>query len=106
MLARIERKASAATRFSLIRSRSPRVARLALHPQRVGDVLRRRPVREQLEILEDAADVAAQHRHPRSLQPAEVTAADEQAPRRGLDLLQEEADHRRLAGARRADDED
>ena len=35
--------------------------RLALHLERVGDVLGGGAVRQQLEVLEDAADVAAQH---------------------------------------------
>ena len=43
-----------------------RVAALALHLERVGDVLGRRAVRQQLEVLEDAADVAAQHAAPSS----------------------------------------
>ena len=52
-------------------------AALALHLQRVGDVLGRGAVREQLEVLEDAADVAAQHRHLRALEPRQVAAADD-----------------------------
>ena len=51
--------------------------RLALHLQRVGDVLGGGAARQQLEVLEDAADVAAQHRHLRALQPAELAAADD-----------------------------
>ena len=43
------------------------VARLALHLERVGDVLVDVAVRQQLEVLEDAADVAAQLRHARAL---------------------------------------
>ena len=57
-------------------------AALALHLQRVGDVLGRRAVREQLEVLEDAADVAAQQRHLRALEPGQVAAADEDRGRR------------------------
>ena len=83
-----------------------RVPRLALHLQRVGDVLGRRAVREQLEVLEDAADVAAQQRHLRVLESAEVASPDEDAAVRRLELLQQQPDHRRLPGARRTDDED
>ncbi len=79
---------------------------LTLHLQRVGDVLVRRPVGEQLEVLEHAADVAPQHRHLRALEASELAAADDDAPVRGLDLLQQELDHRRLAGSRGPDEED
>src|SRR5204862_2121128 len=48
----------------------------------------------------------AQKRHLRALEPSEIAAADDDAARRRLELLQQEADHRRLPGARRADDED
>ena len=40
--------------------------RLALHAQRVGDVLGRRAIAQQLEVLEHAADVAPQHAAPSS----------------------------------------
>ena len=79
---------------------------LALHLERVGDVLGRRAVAQELEVLEDAADVAAQQRHLRVLEPGQVAAADEDPARARLELLQEQADHRRLAGAGGADDED
>ena len=45
-----------------------RLGPLALHLQRVGDVLGGGAVREQLEVLEDAAEVAAQERHLRVLE--------------------------------------
>ena len=80
--------------------------RLALDPERVRDVLERRAVAEQLEVLEDAADVAAQQRHLRALEPRQVAPADDDAPARRLELLEEEPDDRRLARAGRADDED
>src|SRR5918995_657848 len=80
--------------------------RLALHAQRVADVLGRGAVRKELEVLEDAAEVAAQERHLRALEAAEVAPADDDAAARRLDFLQEEPDERRLAGAGRADDED
>ena len=50
--------------------------RLALNAERVADVLGGGAVREELEVLEDAAEVAAQERHLRALEPSEV------APRR------------------------
>ena len=45
-----------------------RAARLALHLERVGDVLVDGAVRQELEVLEHAADVAAQLRHARAAQ--------------------------------------
>ena len=51
-------------------------------------------------------EVAAQQRHLRALQPAEVAAADDDPAARRLELLQQQADDRRLARAGRADDED
>ncbi len=74
--------------------------------KRVRDVLRGRAGREQLEVLEHAADVAAKQRHLRGLEPAEVAPADEDAPRGRLELLEQQPDDRRLAGAGGADDED
>ena len=79
--------------------------RLALHLERVGHVLRRRPVRQQLEVLEHAAEVAAQQRHLRVLEAAEVASAHEDPAGGRLELLQQQPDDRRLAGAGRADDE-
>src|SRR5438093_575790 len=65
---------------------------LALHLERVRDVLERGPVRQQLEVLEDAADVPAQHRDLRALEPPQVTAADEDSTVRRVELLQQQAD--------------
>src|SRR5919204_571790 len=79
---------------------------LALHLERVGDVLGRGAVRQQLEVLEDTAHVSAQKRHLRALEPREVAPADDDAARRRLQLLQEEANHRRLPRPGGADDED
>ena len=67
---------------------------LALHLQGVRDVLGGGPVRQQLEVLEDAADVAAQQRDLRALQPAELAAADDDLARGRLELLQDEPDRR------------
>jgi hypothetical protein len=74
-------------------------AALTLHLQRIRDVLGRCPVRQQLEVLEDTADVAAQERDLRALQPREIAAADDDLAGRRLELLQDQADDRRLAGA-------
>ena len=82
------------------------VAALALHLERVGDVLGRGAVREQLEVLEDAADVAAQHRHLRPLEPRRSRPPTTILPLGRLELLQQQADERRLARAGGADDED
>jgi len=43
---------------------------------------------------------------PTLRQPRQITAADEDASGGRIDLFQEQLDERRLAGARRADDED
>ena len=48
--------------------------------QRVADVLGGGAVREELEVLEDAAEVPAQERYLRALETAEVAAADDDAP--------------------------
>src|SRR5262249_56471362 len=79
---------------------------LALHLERVRDVVRGGAAREELEVLEDAADVASKLRHFAVLQAREVASADDDPPARRLDLLQQQLDQRRLAGAGRADDED
>src|SRR6266545_6825822 len=78
---------------------------LALYLERVGDVLGRRSVREELEVLEDTADVAAELRHFRPAQPSQIAPRDEDSPRGRLEFLQEQADDRRLARAGGADDE-
>jgi hypothetical protein len=82
-----------------------RRAVLALHLQRVGHVLGGGAARQQLEVLEDAADVAAQHRHLRRLEAAELAAADHHLAARRLELLQQQPDQRRLPRAGGADDE-
>src|SRR5919108_97070 len=48
---------------------------LALHLERVGDVLGRRPVRQELEVLEHAADVAPEEGDPRALEAGQNPAA-------------------------------
>src|SRR5581483_1695284 len=82
-----------------------RRVRVALHLQRIRDVLGGGTAREQLEVLEDTADVAPKHGHLRALEPSELAAADHDLAARRLELLEEQADKRRLAGARGADDE-
>src|SRR5205814_24873 len=79
---------------------------LALHLERIGDVLGRGPVRQQLEVLEHAADVAAQQRNLRALEPPELAAADDDLARGRLELLQDETDHGRLARPGGTYDED
>ena len=83
-----------------------RGSRFALHAERVRDVLERRPVAQQLEVLEDAPDVATEQRHLRALEPRQVAAADDDPAVARLELLEEQPDDRGLARARRADDED
>ena len=76
------------------------------HLERERDVLVHRLVGEQLEVLEDAADVAAQLRDLPRAEPADVAAGDEH-PAVGGDLVaQQELQEGRLPGARRADEED
>src|SRR6266404_914979 len=79
---------------------------LALHLQGIGNVLGGGAVGEQLEVLEHAADVPAQHRDLRVLEPGEVAAADHDLPFARVELLEEQAHERGLARARGADDED
>ena len=81
-------------------------ARLALDAQRVADVLGGGAVRQELEVLEHAAEVSAKERNLRALEPREIPAADDDAPLGRLDLLQEQANDGRLPGARSPDDED
>ena len=74
--------------------------------ERERHVLEHGLVGEQLEVLEDAADVAAQVRDLPAVELADVLAGDEDAALGRVLLLVEEADERRLARARRADQED
>src|SRR5205807_5427550 len=53
-----------------------------------------------------APDVAAQPRYVGVRQPSDVAAAEDDAPVRRLELLQQQPHERRLAGARRAHHED
>ena len=79
--------------------------RLALHLERVRHVLVGVAVGQQLEVLEDAADVAAELGDPRALELAERAAADEDRALGRVELLDQQPDERRLARAGLADQE-
>ena len=73
--------------------------------ERQHDVLGRREHREQVEELEDEADVvAAQHRQLRVVEAADVDAGDRDLARGRLVEAGEDVHQRRLARARRAHD--
>ena len=82
------------------------LAALADHLKRVGDVVVDRAVRQQLVVLEDRADVAAQVGHARARDVVELLARDRDLALRGLELLHEQPDAGRLAAAGGADEED
>src|SRR6478672_4325926 len=73
--------------------------------QGVGDVLKDRLVGQQAEVLEDAADLAAQGRDLALRQAVEVATGDEDAAPRDVLLLHDELHHRGLARTGRAHDE-
>ena len=81
-------------------------ARPAGHLQRVGDVVVDRPVRQQLEVLEDDAEVAAVVRDLLARDLGQVAPGDRDRAVARLDLLDQQAHDRRLARAGRADEED
>src|SRR5262249_55216665 len=82
------------------------VLRPADHLERERDVLVDRLVREQLEVLEDTADVAAQLRNLPSAEAADVAPGDEHTTS-GRDLVtKQQLEERRLPRARRAHEED
>jgi hypothetical protein len=83
-----------------------RLGPVTLHLQRVRHVLGGRPVGQELEVLEHAPEVAPEQRNLRVLEPTEVAPADDDPPPRRLELLEEQANDRRLARPRCADDED
>src|SRR6185437_4694305 len=83
-----------------------RVRRLADHLEREAHVLGHRLLLQQPEVLEDAADRAAQRRDLPSGQPAEVLPGDlDPSPGRVL-LLEQQPQEGRLSGPGRADQED
>jgi hypothetical protein len=73
--------------------------------QRVGDVVVHGAVRQQLEVLEDGPDPAAQVRDAPLRQAVDVVAGDKHLAARRLDLADQRPDQGRLAAPRRADDE-
>ena len=76
------------------------------HLQRVGDVVVDGAVGEQLEVLEDRADVAPQLRDLLLRQGADVAAGDADAAVGGRLVADQGLDQGRLAAAGRADEED
>src|SRR5438067_1299675 len=94
MFAPRERSDSLKTVLSLLTTRSHR------------DVRRSGARRQELEVLEHAADVAAQQGNLRTAQPGEIAAADDDAPSRRLELFQHQPHDRGLSRSGRADDED
>src|SRR6266511_1556665 len=82
------------------------VAALADDLEGEGDVLAHRLVRQQLEVLEDAADGATQRRHLPGGEPVELLAGHPDAPAGGLVLLGQQAQEGGLARARLAHHED
>src|SRR5262249_28507859 len=86
--------------------RSHDVLRPADDLERERDVLVDRLVREQLEVLEHAADVAAQLRDLPRAQAADVTPGDEHPALGGHFVAKQQLEEGGLAGAGRADEED
>ena len=70
-----------------------------------GDVLRHRQLGQQLVVLEDDAELAAEPGQPPPGHPGGLLTVHEDAAGRGHLLPDEKADEGRLAGAARADDE-
>ena len=81
-------------------------AGLAQHSQREGDVLVDGQPRKELEVLEDEADLAPVVRQVPPLHPAQLLAVDEDLAAGWLLLPDQEPDEARLAGTRRADQEE
>ncbi len=73
--------------------------------EREGDVLPDRLVGKQLEVLEDAPDVAPQIRHPPPAEATDVLAGDEDLALVGLFFFVEQAQEGRLPRSRRSDEE-
>ncbi len=82
------------------------LAGAARHLQRVGDVVVHGAVRQQLEVLEDDADVAPEVRDPAARDLRQVVAGDADRAVGRIELLDQQAHERRLARAGRADEED
>ena len=71
---------------------------LADYLERERHVLEHRFVRKQLEVLEDAADIAAQIRHAPVAHVRKILIGDVDMALRGLDLADEHADEGGFAG--------
>lgn len=71
-----------------------------------GDVLEDRLVRQELEVLEHASDIAAQVRHTPVAHGRQVLVRDVDVAFRRRDLVNQHTDERGLAGSRMADEED
>jgi hypothetical protein len=82
------------------------VAGTADHLEGEGHVLEHRLVGQEPEVLEDAADVAPEVRHPPFGQVDDVAAGLPDLPGVGQLLAQQQPDERGLARARRSDQED
>src|SRR5438132_10416775 len=80
-------------------SRLHQPVRLAAHPQRERHVLVDRQGRQQLEVLENQADLAQVEGQLAPLHPAELDSIDEDLAFGRLLLPDQEADHRRLPRA-------
>jgi len=81
------------------------VATVPGHEEREGDVLRDGAGREQLEILEDDADEAAEIRDLRVAELRHVLVVDDHPAGRRELIADQQPDERRLAGAGRPDEE-
>ena len=82
------------------------VLRTPDHLERERDVLVHGLVRQELEVLEHAPDVAPELRHLPRAQPADVAAGDQHAAARGDLVAQQQLQEGRLARPGRADEED
>ena len=82
------------------------LARVPGDLERVGDVVVHGPVRKQLEVLEDHADVATVERDLLARDRRKVAAGDADRAVGGLELLDQKPHHGRLSGAGGADQED
>src|SRR6185312_2493705 len=81
-------------------------ARLADHLQREGDVLEHRLLRQQSEVLEDDAEVAAEVRHLAAGEVAHILAEHVDLAARGVLFLEHEAKEAGLAAAGGTDEKD
>jgi hypothetical protein len=80
-------------------------ARFPDHLQAVSNVVVHGAVREQLEVLEDHADVAAQLGHTLARHRADVVPGDKHLAAGGVHLTHQKTDERALAASGRAHEE-